>query len=263
MKAALIAGGVDASRIVDLAHDLPAHGVREAAFLLREMARAFPRTTVHVAVVDPGVGGRRAPIAIATRAGPILVGPDNGVLMPLAEELGFRAAFRIDPPTGEAPVRVGTTFDGRDLFAPAAARLVRGARLSALGPAVSVTPFALPAPTRLSNGALGEVLHRDRFGNLITNVPTGWVAAGTRFLRLSCGRTRPRQVPWVTSYESLGTGALGALGSSFGLVEIAVGQGRATDRLGAGVGASVGFSWGPRLAPSGEKANSTRPRKQR
>jgi len=113
MKAALIAGGVDPSQVVDLAHDLPGHGVEEAAFLLREMARGFPPSTVHLAVIDPGVGGRRAPIAIATKAGPLLVGPDNGLLVPLAEELGVRAAYRIDPARLRRRPAVGTTFDGR------------------------------------------------------------------------------------------------------------------------------------------------------
>jgi len=263
MKAALIAGGIDPSRIVDLAHDLPAHGIREAAFLFREMARSFPPSTVHVAVVDPGVGGRRAPIVIVTTAGPLLVGPDNGVLIPLAEELGFRAAYRIDRAKRGASGRVGTTFDGRDLFAPAAARLARGTRPSALGPAVSVTPFHLPSPIRLRSGARGEVVHLDRFGNLITNVPSRWVAAGTRSLRFTCGRARSRPVPWVTSYESLGRGVLGTLGSSFGLLEVAVGEGRAADRLQAGAGTAVAFEWRPRPVASGEKANSARPRKRR
>jgi len=261
MKAALIRDGVPPSRIVDLAHDLPAHGIREGAFLLREMARSFPPFCVHVAVVDPGVGGRRRAIVIETRRGPFLVGPDNGVLAPLADELGARRAFALGAGPRRSVDRVGTTFDGRDLFAPAAALLARGVRPSALGPPVTPTSLALPRPARTADGARGEVLHVDRFGNLITNVPSAWVGPGTVSLGVALGRSRARRVPWATSYESLGRGTVGALGSSFGLVELAVGEGRASDRLRAGVGARVRLRWRRRRAPRGEKAKSARPRK--
>ncbi len=263
MKAALISAGVAPAQVVDLAHDLPAHGLREAAFLLREMARRFPPFAVHVAVVDPGVGGRRAPVAVETRAGPLLVGPDNGILVPLAEELGVRAAYRIDPARLRRRPPVGTTFDGRDLFAPAAALLAGGARASTLGPVTQLRPYSIPDATRTPTGARGEVLHVDRFGNLITNVPSRWVGPEVARLGVATGRGRFRAVRWATSYESLGPGVLGALGSSFGLVEVAVGEGRATDRLGVRVGATVRLAWLRRPAPRTEKANSARPRKRR
>jgi len=262
MKGALIAGGVDPSRVVDLAHDLPAHGVGEAAFLLRAMARTFPPESVHVAVVDPGVGGRRSAVVIATRAGPWLVGPDNGILMPLAHELGLRAAYRIDRIPGAARPRVGTTFDGRDLFAPAAAWLATGGHPPDLGPRTVPMAYDLPRPTRGTAEARGAVVHIDRFGNLITNIPSSWVGGTSHGVTIRVGRSRSRRVAWVTSYESLGRGTLGALGSSFGLVELAVGEGRAADRFGAGVGASVAVSWPRRPRPRGEKANSARPRKR-
>jgi S-adenosylmethionine hydrolase len=263
MKAALIFSGVAPEQVVDLAHDLPAHGLREAAFLLREMARGFPPFTVHIAVVDPGVGGRRAPIVLKTRAGPTLVGPDNGILIPLAEELGIRAAYRIDPARLRRRPPVGTTFEGRDVFAPAAALLAGGARASALGPRVTPRPYSIPEAAPTSAGAHGEVLHVDRFGNLITNVPTRWIGPEVSELRLASGKSRLRTVPWTVSYESLGRGVLGALGSSFGLVEVAVGEGRASDRLRAGVGSTVLLTWRRRPAVRGAKANSARPRKRR
>jgi len=260
MKAALLRGGIDPSQIVDLAHDLPAHGVREAAFLLREMARSFPPAAVHVAVVDPGVGGRRAAIAVETRAGPILVGPDNGVLMPLAEELGRLATHRIERENLRTVPRVGTTFDGRDLFAPAAAFLAKGGRPVVLGPTVRPAPYALPTPRRIRNGARGEVLHVDRFGNLVTNVPSTWLPRATRSILIRVGGRARRSAPWVTSYESLRRSALGVLGSSFGTVELAVREGRASDRLRLGVGGPVEFTWRP--VRRGENANSARPRKR-
>jgi hypothetical protein len=263
MKSALISAGVPPERLLDLAHDLPAHGVREAAFLLREMARGFPPTTVHLVVVDPGVGGRRRPVVVVTNSGPILVGPDNGVLVPFAEELGIRRTYRIDPRRLPDRPRVGTTFDGRDLFAPAAALLARGTPPSALGPAVPLTPYSIPRASRSPGGARGAVLHVDRFGNLITNVPSRWIGVGAPRLRVAVGSGRARSVPVARSYESLGPGELGVLGSSFGLIEVAVGEGRAADRLRAGVGAPVVLAWRRRRAARGEKDNSARPRKRR
>ncbi len=240
----VLARSVEPGRVVDLAHDLPAHGVGEAAFLLRAMALAFPRGTVHVAVIDPGVGGRRAPVVLDLRDGSRLVGPDNGVLYPLAEALGLRAGYAIDPDRLERD-RVGTRFEGRDLFAPAAARLALGVAPARLGPPHAPTRYRLPAPVRGPAGARGEVLHVDRFGNLISNVPSDWCPADRRTVSLRVGARRPSSRPRALSYEALGDGRLGVLGSSFGTLEVSVGRGRASDRLGVGVGARLELGWAP------------------
>src|SRR5580658_8171688 len=121
MKGALLRGAPNVP-LVDLTHDLPRHQIAEAAFVLRAMCTSFPPGTIHVAVVDPGVGGSRAGLAIRCREGSVLVGPDNGVLAPLAREIGDPEAYRLDPRKFAPPTRVGTTFDGRDLFARADAR---------------------------------------------------------------------------------------------------------------------------------------------
>lgn len=235
---AVLARSIDPARVVELTHGLEAHAVPEAAFLLRAMAQGFPAGTVHLAIVDPGVGGRRAPLVIECADGSRLVGPDNGLLFPLALALGRPRAFRLDPDRVRDRARVGTTFDGRDLFAPAAARLARGANPRTLGRPVRPIEYRLPAPTRRGGVATGEVLHVDRFGNLITNLPTDWVPPGIARLRLSVGQVR-HSLPWTTSYEAIGRGRLGALGSSFGTVEVAVAQGSAARRLRARVGARV------------------------
>ena len=243
MKAVLLRS-LDPSRVVDLIHDLPAHGIREAAFVVRAIASGFPAGTVHVVVVDPGVGGTRAPIVIDCQDGSALVGPDNGVLVPLAEILGIRAAYRIDPRRlGTSRTRVGTTFDGRDLFAPAAARLATGGRASALGPATEVGPLQLARPIRRARSAGGEILHVDRFGNLITNLPSGWVPTDTRRLEFRIERGRFRSVPWATSYEAIGRGRVGTLASSFGTVEVAVVEGSAADRFHVRAGARIEVRW--------------------
>jgi len=228
--------------VVDLTHDLRPHAVEEAAFVVRAMAERFPAGSVHVVVVDPGVGGRRAPVAVECRDGSALVGPDNGVLIPLAEALGGGRAYRIDPTRLGTSARLGTTFDGRDIFAPAAAHLARGASPDALGPPTTLArPRANPA-RRVAGGGVGAIAHVDRFGNLVTDVPTDWVPPGVATLGVRVAGAR-RQLPFVTSYEAGGRGRLVALGSSFGSLELAVVEGRAVDRLGAAVGAPVRFLW--------------------
>ena len=236
--------------VVDLAHDLRPHAVAEAAFLLRAMALGFPAGTVHVAVVDPGVGGRRLPIVIECADGSTLVGPDNGVLLPLAEALGRGKSYRIEPARLDDRSRVGTTFDGRDLFAPTAGLLAEGVPARQLGESIRPHRYAVPAAHRSRGGARGEVVHEDRFGNLVTNVPTGWVPAGTRRVALDVGAATARPVPFVPSYEELGRGRIGCLGSSFGLVEVAVAEGNAARRVRASVGDPVALRWLPLRAAS-------------
>lgn len=255
----VLARSMEPGRVVDLAHDLPAHAVKEAAFLVRVMARGFPRGTVHVVVVDPGVGGRRAPIAIECTDGSYLVGPDNGVLFPLAEELGIRRTVRLVPTTGWRSPRVGTTFDGRDIFAPAAALLAGGTSLSELGRPHVPRRLRLPDAVRVRTGAKGEILHDDRFGNLITNVPSAWLPARVRSVRCRVGAASPRRLPRAPSYEALGPGRAGVLASSFGLLEVTVAGGRADRRFRAGTGTPVEFDWSPRHRVGGT-VNSARTR---
>jgi hypothetical protein len=240
---AVLARSLEPGRFIDLSHELPVHGVKEAAFVVRAMARGFPPGTIHVVVVDPGVGGRRAPLVLTTRDGSLLVGPDNGVLYPLAELLGVGPAYRIDPARLRQPPRVGTTFDGRDVFAPAAAELAAGRRPSDLGPPFRPTVLSIPDARQEPRGAQGEVVHTDRFGNLITNVPSDWVPTGPLRLMAALGAGPPRHLPWATSYEAIGSGRAGALASSFGTVEIAVAEGRADRRFRARVGTRVRLRW--------------------
>jgi len=229
--------------VLDLAHDLRPHAVGEGAFLLRAMAVGFPAGTVHVAVIDPGVGGRRAPIAIECADGSTLIGPDNGVLMPLADALGHPNAYRIDPSRLGGVRRVGRTFDGRDLFAPAAVRIANGARARNLGRAIRPVGYSIPEARRTPAGARGEVLHEDHFGNLITNVPTEWVPRRVSIVRVRLGGRRALDLPLAESYEALGRGRGGVLGSSFGLLEVAVSHGSAARRWHVRVGTSVETRW--------------------
>jgi hypothetical protein len=215
--------GVLASRapgvpLVDIAHDLPAQDVEAARLTLARYWRRFPEGTVHMVVVDPGVGTSRAPLAVAS-LGRMLVGPDNGVLSPALLMPGSRAVELPVPPSA-AP-----TFHGRDVFAPAAAMLACGTAPESLGDASNDPIVRRTAePRRLPDGSLeGEVITIDRFGNCVTNLLAprgGTVQLGGRDL----GALR-------RTYADAARGSVVALIGSTGLVEIAVREGSAADEL--------------------------------
>ncbi len=256
---AVLAARVRADRIFDLAHDLPPHAIREDAFLFRAMAERFPSGSVHVCVVDPGVGGPRAAVVVRCKEGSFLVGPDNGVLFPLAERLGVESVVKIDAARVALPGRVGATFDGRDLFAPAAARLAGGESLTRLGTRWRLRPLTIPTARQRGSEVVGEILHADRFGNLITNVPPAALAAAATHADVKIGHHRLRDLRFVRTYEELGHGRLGLLLSSFGLIELSVCGGNAARRLRARPG--------DRLVLTGHSGTSvhpprTRPRSQ-
>jgi hypothetical protein len=211
--------------LVDASHEVPPHDVESARLAVARYWRRFPPGTVHLVVVDPGVGSARRALAVASDDR-FLVGPDNGVLSPALLLPGARAV------TLPVPAQASATFHGRDLFAPAAARLAGGASLDSLGepcddPLVRRTPEA----HRLADGGVrGEVIAVDRFGNLITNLIArrdgGVEVAG-------------RRVPLARTYTDVPPGALLALTGSSGLVEIALRDGSAARELGLARGAPV------------------------
>jgi S-adenosyl-L-methionine hydrolase (adenosine-forming) len=257
---AVLARALPPGHVLDLTHDLTPHAVAEAGFLLRAMASGFPAGTVHVAVVDPGVGGRRLPIAVRCRDGSTLVGPDNGVLEPLARALGDPHAYRLRPERLGALGRVGATFDGRDVFAPAAARLALGTSPTRLGEPVRLHALPFDAPRRRGGTLAGAVVHVDRFGNLITTLPTAWLPSGTARIRVAIGIARARVLPVATHYEALADGTAGVLGSSFGLLEIAVARGRAADRWRAAPGTPVRLRFVATARRAPHTVNSARSR---
>ncbi|MFL5579133.1 MAG: S-adenosyl-l-methionine hydroxide adenosyltransferase family protein [Gemmatimonadaceae bacterium] len=216
MKGVLLTHAPDAV-VVDVAHDVAPQDVEAGRLALARYWRRFPAGTVHLAVVDPGVGSARAAIAVESD-GRWLLGPDNGVLSPALLVAGARAVRLPVPPTA-AP-----TFHGRDVFAPAAAALAAGATLDAVGephldPIVRRTPEARRLP---DGGIQGEVISIDRFGNAVTNClgRRGGVleVAG---LRLALART----------YADVPPGEVAALCGSTGFIEVAVRDGSAAERL--------------------------------
>ena len=217
----------------DAAHDIPPGDVDAAAFALARYWRLYPPGTVHVVVVDPGVGtGRRA---IAARVdGRFCVAPDNGVLSRVLDEVPAEAIVSIENPALRRDV-VSATFHGRDIFAPAAAHLARGTALDAFGPPVDdPVLLPIPRPERLGRGIRGHVVAVDRFGNLITNVRGDWVDAGARVV------VAGRDVgPLRRTYADAPPGGVLALVGSTGFVEISVHGGNAAQELAAGRGTIV------------------------
>jgi hypothetical protein len=247
---AVVAAHVDAF-ILDITHNVARHDVRQGAFMLASVAPYCPAGTVHLAVVDPGVGTSRRPL-IVTAGGQALVGPDNGLLLPAARRLGRAVAYQIDPVV--ALLGPSRTFHGRDLFAPAAARLLRGEPPSRLGMAVS-DPVTLSLPEGgWRDGILqGEILYVDPFGNLITSIPNETVGADAAFQLQTPEGTRG--VRLRSAYGAGAPGELMLVPGSQGLLEIAVREGdaAATTRLRGGAPLRLYPEGGPlRLRPEGE-----------
>jgi S-adenosylmethionine hydrolase len=208
--------------LLDMSHEVPAHDVEFARLTLARYWRRYPVGTVHLVVVDPGVGSERAAIAVASE-GRYLVGPDNGVLSP--------ALFALDAHAVTLPVNANAspTFHGRDVFAPAAASLARGVGLHELGdPLLEPVRRRTPQPVRRGDGAIeGEVLTIDRFGNALTNL----LARDVDSVTLDEGSVR-RRLRLVRTYADAMAGEAVALVGSSGFLEIALRDGDAARALG-------------------------------
>jgi S-adenosylmethionine hydrolase len=249
---AVLARRAPRATVLDIAHDLPRHAIRPAAFLLAHIAPMFPSGSIHLVVVDPGVGGRRAPVAVETKDGSFFVGPDHGVLELAVRALGERRSVRLDPPRAPPTGRRSATFDGRDIFAPAAARLATGVTLGRLGRSHPLHRLTWSRPELGDCSARGEVMHVDVFGNVITNLPAYVVPATARKLAL---RIRNRVLPHVSlrrTYEEIPNRQVAVLTSSFGVLEIAVRNGSAAERLRLAEGDSVSLAWWLRRSGAGK-----------
>jgi S-adenosylmethionine hydrolase len=166
---AVILGICPNAVIVDITHEIERFNVRMGAYVLSSAAPYFPKGTIHVAVVDPGVGTRRRSILVQTKKG-FFVGPDNGILVMATENQGIKRIHEITNPKFMLS-KVSSTFHGRDVFAPAAAHLTSGVNPAEFGPEIrEVAKPEFAKVTRRKNVLFGEVLHVDNFGNIITNV---------------------------------------------------------------------------------------------
>ena len=240
----VIASIAPAAAVIDLTHGIPAQSIIAGAIALRESWRYFPRRSVFLAVVDPGVGTARAPIAIETRIGARFIGPDNGLLWLAANQAGIKRAVKLTSPRHRL-THVSATFHGRDIFAPAAAYLWRGTPISALGPALpasSIAQLELPRPLDSAREVRGEVIYVDGFGNLVSNIDRQTAEQFmTRFrhkslsVRISGGAA----MRLFDAYGDAPKGAPLATFGSFGLLEVALRDGNAAAHFAAGPGTSV------------------------
>ena len=226
-------------RIIDVTHEVPVYWPAEAGFWLSRAFAYFPHGTVHVAVVDPGVGTNRDIIAILAD-GHAFLAPDNGLLAPLVGRAKRSLMHRVDVEAVRARIGLAVpsaTFHGRDIFAPIAAEMAAGRiRLSQLGPEIhDIVPAWVDEPTIAEDHVSGVIITIDHFGNLITNIDASLIsqpdhcvvrAGGHEFsLRRTYGDVRP--------------GDYLALINSFGVLEVARAEQSAADGLGLGRGAPV------------------------
>jgi S-adenosyl-L-methionine hydrolase (adenosine-forming) len=237
MKGQILARHAEA-RLVDLTHEIEAHWPAEAGFWLARAFRYFPPGTVHVAVVDPGVGSARS-IAAVSGGGHLFLAPDNGLLAPVAEALERVAARHVsESALHRIGVRtVSATFHGRDIFAPLAAELAAG-RLGPedLGPAgAELVPGWLDGASVGAGQVAGTVVTIDHFGNLITNIEHGMLQS----LPGAIVRVGGRELPLRRTYADVRPGDYLALVNSFGVLEIARAERSAAEGLGLARGAPV------------------------
>lgn len=221
---------------IDLTHEIPAQNLAAAMFCLMNAYPYFPKGTVHVAVVDPGVGSSRRAIAVEFDSG-FLVGPDNGLFSGVLSQSPAIAAVELTNPDYWRTPNPAATFHGRDIFAPVGAHLASGVTLSELGRKIDLATLVqldLPKLTFTDTGIFGCIQYIDRFGNLVTNIPGAYVQ-GKNWYAIAAGLT----IPAVETYSNSSVGSAIALVGSHGWVEIAINCGNAQIQLQQGWGDKV------------------------
>lgn len=230
--------GIDPSaHVLDLTHGIPPQNILAGALTLRHAVPYFPAGTAHLAVIDPGVGGSRAPLLIEAD-GSYFIGPDNGVFSLALQGRRVDQIVRLSNSAYQLQPQ-SLTFQGRDIFAPAAGYLSRGVPPVAFGERLdTLIKLELPAPVRERDWLRGEIIHIDRFGNLFTNIEVRDLEAlpeGPLVIELA-GLRIHRLAP---SYAAVPAGDFVAVINSWGVLEIAVNCGAAAQRTEAALGAKV------------------------
>jgi S-adenosyl-L-methionine hydrolase (adenosine-forming) len=231
MKGVILQHAPDA-RIIDVTHVIQPHDVVHGAFVLRQVFEYFPIGTIHVAVVDPGVGTSRRLIA-ARYEGQVFLAPDNGLVSLVHRDFRLEELRSIENQHLFGEI-ISATFHGRDILAPVAGHLARGIRFETVGPLIAeLEVLNLDRPTALPNGGVeGQILYVDRFGNLITNIAETDLAAAVGVARNLNVYVGPLRVgPLRTTYAEVNVGEVVALIGSTGMLEIAINQGNAAAQL--------------------------------
>ena len=241
MKGRMLAH-LPAARIIDVTHEVPVYWPAEAGFWLARAYPYFPTGSVHVAVVDPGVGTSRD-IIVVVAAGHAFLAPDNGLLAPVVTRANSPSIYRLDTPKAIAKFKLpmpSATFHGRDIFAPVAAELAAGrAAPASLGPKTTdIVPSWVEEPAVTADHVSGVIITIDHFGNLITNIDAELIRA----FPAPVVRTGGRSLPLRRTYGDVRPGEFLALVNSFGVIEIARAEQSAAEALGLGRGAPVTIS---------------------
>jgi S-adenosylmethionine hydrolase len=235
--------------IIDITHGIPPQQVLQGAVVLANTIPYMP-VGVHLAVVDPGVGGPRRPLALRDRDSRLFVGPDNGLLLPAADRSGGIDAVHELANPAYALQPVSRTFHGRDLFSPASAHLALGVPLEELGPPLDpelMVRLELPEPT-FADGRIGAVvLYVDRFGNVPLNLTAdqleaGGIEPGTRVELTLVGSRVPAVV--ARTFADVAPGQTVLYEDSYGSVAVAISQGNAAERLGLAPGEALWIDHG-------------------
>ena len=233
----VILGICPGAGIIDVTHEVSSFEVAEAAFLLSQTWVCFPKKTVHIVVVDPGVGSMRRPI-LAEVEGHRFVAPDNGVLTPVLTREGCKVRHITTEKYFRRPV--SRTFHGRDIFAPVAAHLASGATSSKMGPLIdNHLRLTFERPSRTARrGWTGAILHVDHFGNIVTNIPVAeFPHIEQQPFEVVIGCRSVDQL--AQNYAEMRPGELFAIVGSSGYLEISANQASAARLLGCETGAPV------------------------
>jgi len=241
MKGRMLAH-LPSARIIDVTHEVPVYWPAEAGFWLARAYPYFPSGSVHVAVVDPGVGTARDIIIVAA-SGHAFVAPDNGLLAPVVARSNAPSVFRLDAAKAIARFKLpvpSATFHGRDIFAPIGAELAAGRVSPAdLGPKTTdIVPSWVEEPAVKPDQVTGVIITIDHFGNLITNIDAELI----RNFASPVVRTGGHSLPLRRTYGDVRPGEFLALVNSFGVIEIARAEQSAAEALGLGRGAPVTIS---------------------
>jgi len=228
-----------AATVIDITHQIEKFSIRMGAYTLAAAAPYFPKGTIHVAVVDPGVGTKRRAILIQTESS-YYIGPDNGVLTLAAKNQGIKHIYKITNKKLMLP-KVSDTFHGRDVFAPAAAHLANGVPPAEFGPEIRkiVTP-TFAKITKRKNAVTGEVIHLDNFGNIVTNLREKELQAMNAKEKVSLKLEDTKlDLKLCKAYAQVQARKPLAVLGSHGFLEISINQGSAAETFKIKVGAKV------------------------
>ncbi len=229
------------AQLLDLNHEVRQFDIRGAAYVLAASARFFPAGAIFVAVVDPGVGSARGPLLLQTGAGKSYIGPDNGLFTHVVEREGLRAAYALTEPVYFREPQISATFHGRDIFAPVAAHLSLGVLPELLGTRlIDIVTLPQIRPHAVEGTVIGEVLHIDHFGNVISNITPDMLDHLKRGQPMVCTvGDNVYTIPFVYTYAEGAPAQLIGLINSEETFELAIAKGHAATFLQAQVGDRV------------------------